>query len=254
MSPKPVRLTIDSAWELWRDQQDGEAKDWLIIHYSSLVKFVAGRLAAGLPRTVETNDLVSAGVFGLMDAVARFSPEVGVKFETFAVPRIRGAILDSLRALDWVPRTVRSNTRAIEDAISTLEHKLHRAPTEDEIAEQLGITLEELEKQLSEAAAGNVGPLDHVVLASDEGAPHKAIEEDELREAMRKLAQTGVAVILVTHHLPDIIPEIDRVICLRNGKIFDDGPKREMLTAERLSELFGMAVAVEERNGFYHMW
>lgn len=76
----------------------------------------------------------------------------------------------------------------------------------------------------------------------------------ELREAMRKLAQTGVAVILVTHHLPDIIPEIDRVICLRNGKIFDDGPKREMLTAERLSELFGMAVAVEERNGFYHMW
>ncbi len=185
MSPKPVRLTIDSAWELWRDQQDGEAKDWLIIHYSSLVKFVAGRLAAGLPRTVETNDLVSAGVFGLMDAVARFSPEVGVKFETFAVPRIRGAILDSLRALDWVPRTVRSNTRAIEDAISTLEHKLHRAPTEDEIAEQLGITLEELEKQLSEAAAGNVGPLDHVVLASDEGAPHKAIEEDELREAMR---------------------------------------------------------------------
>lgn len=76
----------------------------------------------------------------------------------------------------------------------------------------------------------------------------------ELRGAMRKLAQTGVAVILVTHHLPDIIPEIDRVICLRNGRVFQDGAKREMLTAERLSELFGMAVEVEERDGFYHMW
>ena len=76
----------------------------------------------------------------------------------------------------------------------------------------------------------------------------------ELREAMRKLAQTGVAVILVTHHLPDIIPEIDRVICMRNGKVFQDGPKREMLTAERLSELFGMPITVEERDGFYHMW
>ena len=185
MSPKPVRLTIDTAWELWRDQQDGEAKDWLIIHYSSLVKFVAGRLAAGLPRSVETNDLVSAGVFGLMDAVNRFSPEFGVKFETFAVPRIRGAILDSLRALDWVPRTVRANSRAIEDAISKLEHKLHRSPTEEEIAEQLEISVEDLQKQLSEAAAGNVGPLDHVVLTSDDGAPHKSVEEKELREAMR---------------------------------------------------------------------
>ena len=76
----------------------------------------------------------------------------------------------------------------------------------------------------------------------------------EQREAMRKLAQTGVAVILVTHHLPDIIPEIDRVICMRNGKVFQDGPKREMLTAERLSELFGMPITVEQRDGFYHMW
>jgi iron complex transport system ATP-binding protein len=76
----------------------------------------------------------------------------------------------------------------------------------------------------------------------------------ELRDAMRKLAQTGVAVILVTHHLPDIIPEIDRVICMRGGKVFQDGPKREMLTAERLSELFGMPITVEERDGFYHMW
>jgi iron complex transport system ATP-binding protein len=76
----------------------------------------------------------------------------------------------------------------------------------------------------------------------------------ELRDAMRKLAQTGVAVILVTHHLPDIIPEIDRVICMRNGKVFADGTKQEMLTGARLSELFGIPVEVEQRDGFFHMW
>ena len=91
---------IDHWWTLWLDSRDPTARDRLIIHYSPLVKFVAGRVGAGLPSSVDPGDLVSAGVFGLIDAVERFDPERGVKFETFAVPRIRGAVFDALRSLD----------------------------------------------------------------------------------------------------------------------------------------------------------
>ena len=105
-------LGIDQWWQRWFDRRDSAARDRIIVHYSPLVKFVAGRVGAGLPSSVDSADLVSAGVFGLMDAVDRFDPERGVKFETFAVPRIRGAIFDGLRALDWVPRSVRKIGRA----------------------------------------------------------------------------------------------------------------------------------------------
>ena len=105
------------------------------MHYSPLVKFVAGRVGAGLPNSVDPGDLVSAGVFGLIDAVERFDPERGVKFETFAVPRIRGAVFDGLRSLDWVPRSVRSRAREVEGAFTELEARHGRAPTDEEIAE-----------------------------------------------------------------------------------------------------------------------
>ena len=110
MNPRPERLTVDEAWQRFQSTKDGVARDWLVVHYASLVKFVAGRLSAGLPKRVETNDLVSAGVVGLVQAIDRYSPTAGVKFESYAVPRIRGAILDSLRALDWVPPSCRTNS------------------------------------------------------------------------------------------------------------------------------------------------
>ena len=97
MNPRPVRFTVAEAWQAWVTARDLAAREWLLVHYASLIKYVAGRLAAGLPRRVDTNDLVSAGMFGLIDAIERFDPGNGAKFETYAVPRIRGAILDSLR-------------------------------------------------------------------------------------------------------------------------------------------------------------
>jgi RNA polymerase sigma factor (sigma-70 family) len=124
MNALPVRLTVDEAWRRWREESSPLAREWLVVHYASLVKFVAGRLAAGLPRQVDTGDLASAGVFGLMGAIERYDPSHGAKFETYAIPRIRGAILDSLRSLDWVPRSVRSRTKSIETAINVLEHEL----------------------------------------------------------------------------------------------------------------------------------
>ncbi|NDI18939.1 MAG: sigma-70 family RNA polymerase sigma factor [Actinobacteria bacterium] len=99
MNALPVRLTVEQAWTKWHDDKDATAREWLVVHYASLIKFVAGRLAAGLPKRVDTGDLISAGVFGLMNAIDRFDPAQGVKFETYAIPRIRGSILDSLRAI-----------------------------------------------------------------------------------------------------------------------------------------------------------
>lgn len=192
MNPPPLRYTIDSAWSTWHANGEPTARDWLVVHYASLVKFVAGRLSAGLPRSVDVGDLVSAGVFGLMNAIDRFDPANGAKFETYAIPRIRGAILDGLRALDWVPRSVRSRARSIQDAIATLEATNGRTPTDEEIAVEIGIEVAELEKWLADVAAGSVGPLDHVATSSEpvesdhQLEPGRAIEETELREAMKR--------------------------------------------------------------------
>src|SRR6476659_4437129 len=128
---------------LWHDYKEGGARDTrerLILHYSPLVKFVAGRVAAGLPQNIEQTDLVSYGIFGLIDAIDKFDPDRGFKFETYAISRIKGAIIDELRSIDWVPRSVRAKARAIERAYSKLENELKRSPDDTEMATELGIT------------------------------------------------------------------------------------------------------------------
>jgi RNA polymerase sigma factor for flagellar operon FliA len=176
---------IDHSWQRWWSQRDVRARERLIVHYSPLVKFVAGRLGAGLPNSVDVGDLVGSGVFGLMDAIDRFEPDRGVKFETFAVPRIRGAILDGLRSLDWVPRSVRARSRAVQDAMASLEVRLARSPTDDELAIELGVSPDELQRWLANIAVATVGPLDHVVAMGGDPGPHAVIEDAELRDTMR---------------------------------------------------------------------
>lgn len=181
-------------WDRWLDGRDAKARERLIVHYSPLVKFVAGRVGAGLPSSVDPGDLVSAGVFGLIDAVERFDPERGVKFETFAVPRIRGAIFDGLRSLDWVPRSVRSRAREVETAFHELEMRLGRSPADDEISTHLGITSTEFQRWLAAIASTTVGPLDRALVAGAEprslrgdtpDSPAGAYEEVEVRRAVR---------------------------------------------------------------------
>ncbi len=135
--------------------------------YSPLAKYVAGRLSSGLPPHVEEADLISYGLIGLINAIERFDPARQVKFESYAVTRIRGAIIDELRALDWVPRSVRSRARQIEQANSKLEHRLHRAPTDEEMAEELGIGLEEFNDALQRIASSTVVALDELWTMSD---------------------------------------------------------------------------------------
>ena len=137
-------------WLEYRARKDPALRDRLIVTYAPLVKYVAGRLGSGLPAHVDDEDLVSYGLLGLISAIERYEPDRDVKFETYAIARIRGAIIDELRALDWVPRSVRSRAREIERAIGELEGKLGRVPSDEEIAAKLGITTEELDESLSE--------------------------------------------------------------------------------------------------------
>ena len=139
------------------------ARERLILHYAPLVKYVASRVATGLPSTVEQADLVSYGMFGLIDALGKFEPARGNKFETYAIPRIKGAIIDELRAMDWVPRSVRFKAREIEKSYADLESQLKRAPTEHEIADRLGMSLRELHDVINQISFVQVLQLDEIL-------------------------------------------------------------------------------------------
>src|SRR4026209_1879011 len=130
-------------WQEFKRTGDRGLRDRLILTYAPLVKYVAGRLGSGLPAHVDEGDLVSYGLLGLMNAIERFDPHRDTKFETYAISRIKGSIIDELRSMDWVPRSVRSRAREIERGIVELEHKLHRPPADEEIAKALGLSQDE---------------------------------------------------------------------------------------------------------------
>jgi RNA polymerase sigma factor FliA len=151
---------VRALWERYRADGDLDARERLILHYAPLVKYVAGRLAVGMPANVEHADLVSYGIFGLLDAIEKFDLDKGYKFETYAVTRIRGAIIDELRSVDWVPRSVRANARRIEAALHRMESELRRTPTDEELAAELDWTVEELQDALERVSMTSVAALD----------------------------------------------------------------------------------------------
>jgi RNA polymerase sigma factor for flagellar operon FliA len=151
---------IAEVWRQYKTYGDMSARDQLILAYSPLVKYVAGRMGSGLPAHIEEGDLISYGLLGLISAIERFEPERNIKFETYAVSRIRGSIIDELRALDWVPRSVRSWARKVEATIARLENELMRAPADDEIAEALGIGVDEFQDILNQISCASIVALD----------------------------------------------------------------------------------------------
>jgi RNA polymerase sigma factor for flagellar operon FliA len=188
----------DETQALWREYaktKDQGVRDRLILTYAPLVKYVAGRLGSGLPAHVDENDLVSYGLLGLIGAIERFDPEREIKFETYAIARIKGAIIDELRALDWVPRSVRSRARDIERAIGELERKLHRAPTDEEIAEKLGVSTDDLNDSLTEIGRSSIAALDELWTISSGGGGDQValidtLEDTQGPEPQSELAQT----------------------------------------------------------------
>lgn len=151
-------------WEDYKRTGEQAIRDQLIVLYSPLVKYVAARVAVGLPQHVDQSDLVSYGIIGLIDAIDRFDPVRAVKFETYAIPRIKGAIIDELRAIDWVPRSVRAKARAVEQAYSSLEASLLRTPTDAEVAAELDISEQDLQDILRQVSFVGIAALDEVFL------------------------------------------------------------------------------------------
>jgi RNA polymerase sigma factor FliA len=165
---------LELLWKEYKASGSKVAKDKLLVEYAHLVKYIANRLAVNLPSSVDRNDLTSAGIVGLIKAVETFELERGVKFETYAAHKIRGSILDELRALDWVPRSVRQKARDLQKTYAKLENELGRIPYDDEVCDSLGISLKEFEELLSDVAPATLVSL-------EEAMPDRSSDSKELR-------------------------------------------------------------------------
>ena len=159
---------VDDLWRLYKAEGHPQVRERLILHYAPLVKYVAGRVGVGLPQNIEQADLVSYGIFGLIDAIEKFDPKRAIKFETYAISRIKGAIIDELRSIDWIPRSIRSKAREVERAYADLEAKLHRTPSDREVADELGISLDDLHGIFGQVSFVNVVALDELLSVNGE--------------------------------------------------------------------------------------
>jgi RNA polymerase sigma factor FliA len=204
-------VELRDLWRRYKEEGDARARERLVVAYSPMVKFVAGRLGAGLPSHVDDADLISYGLMGLIGAIERFEPERGIKFETFAMTRIRGAIIDELRSLDWVPRSVRSRARETQ---AKLEHELQRAPSEAELAAQLGISEDELQTSLLEIANSSVYALDELWTVSDSSGDQVSLL-DTISDPRADDPQEALASSEVKDRLTDAIsslPEREQLV------------------------------------------
>src|SRR5262245_34800762 len=200
-------LAPEEVTQLWLDYKANpdsqELRNRLVEQYLPLVKYNGERIWARLPEGVELDDLISAGVFGLMDAIEAFDLSRGVKFETYCVPRIRGAMLDELRTMDWVPRLVRSKASKLNESVKTLEARFGRAPSENELAAHMEISVPELEKMMLEASAVNLISLNKKWYETDSYKDVREIDilEDKKGEDPTRRIQKNDLMRLVTKGL-----------------------------------------------------
>jgi RNA polymerase sigma factor for flagellar operon FliA len=181
------RRLEDQLWASFLDKRDEESRNGLWVHYQPLVRYISERLKAKLPECIDICDLMGSGNIGLQDAIAKFEPEMGVRFETYCVPRIRGAILDSIRALDWVPRLIRNKSHQYERVVRELAAQLHREPKEDEIATRLNMTTEQFRELLREL---DVKAQISVEGCARDGADERDLMRLEMLESRREVEPT----------------------------------------------------------------
>ena len=230
--------TEDELWVTYRKERDPKIRETFIKQYAPLVKYVAGKVAVGMPSNVEFDDLVGYGVFGLLDAIDKFDPEKNVKFKTYAVTRIRGAIFDELRSIDWVPRSIRQKTREVEDAIGTLEARLGRTATDQEIAGALGMGQDEYAKTMMKISGTSILSIHEVWYSGDENDkvsigdsiespsslnPEVMAEREEIRrvivEAINELPDNEKK-ILVLYYFEDLtLKEIGQVLGVTESRV-----------------------------------
>lgn len=242
---------VTTLWQRLKDDSDGHAREALILQYSPLVKFVAGRVAAGLPRNVDQADLVSYGVFGLIDAIDKFEPERGFKFETYAINRIKGSILDGLRSLDWVPRSVRSRAREVERSMSELEHRLQRTPSDEELARHMDQDVESVRGTLAEMSNLGLVALDELIgpdSASSLGdfipdragvGPEAAFHAEETRhilgDAINRLPDRERLVITLYYFEGLTLAEIGEVLGVTESRVCQIHAKSVLSLRNRMS-------------------
>jgi len=235
--PDPAASAL---WEEFTSTGSRAAREQLILRYAPLVTQVAGRVGMRLPRTVEQADLVSYGMFGLIDAIEKYRTDRAVKFESYAAARVRGAIIDELRALDWVPRSVRTKARAVDLAHAELEAKLHRSPTDEETAAHLRLTVRELRAVFSQLATVNVQALDELLGGGADGGgggaplhdtlgdercvdPAGALDAAEtkhlLARAVEQLGERERIVVVLYYYEGMTLAEIGRVLGVTESRI-----------------------------------
>ncbi|WP_084704667.1 RNA polymerase sigma factor WhiG [Phaeacidiphilus oryzae] len=254
----PALSPLDQLWRNYKATGEPALRDQLILHYSPLVKYVAGRVGVGLPSNVEQADFVSSGIFGLIDAIEKFQPERAIKFETYAISRIRGAIIDELRALDWIPRSVRQKARAVERAYATLEARLRRSPSEPEVAAEMDITTEELHAIFGQLSLANVVALDELLhppgdgtggeraslldTLEDTGAddPVRVAEERELRRLLARAVNTlpdrEKTVVSLYYYEGLTLAEIGQVLGVTESRVSQIHTKSVLQLRAKLSD------------------
>ena len=229
--------SVVALWDRYKGKGETAARERLILQYAPLVKYVAGRVSVGLPPSIEHADLTSYGMFGLIDAIEKFDLDKNVKFETYAIARIKGAIIDELRSIDWIPRSVRSKARDVEQALAALEHRLQRTPTEEELAVELDVELDVLRTMLAQVSLTSLAALDET-MPGEEGErqalidtlqdhkapnPESRLEDIELKEmlsdAITRMPEREKTVIVLYYFEGMTLSQIGEILGVTESRV-----------------------------------
>lgn len=249
-------MTEEELWVEFKRTQDPKIRDKFVRQYAPLVKYVAGKVAVGMPHNVEFDDLVGFGVFGLFDAIEKFDPNKHVKFKTYAVTRIRGAIFDELRSIDWVPRSVRQKAREVEDAVRQLESSLGRAASDKEIAQELGLSVNDFQKLMLKISGTSILSLNDVWYTGEENDkvsivdsiesptslnPDTIVEKDEIKrvviDSIHDLPEKEKKVLVLYYYEDLTLKEIGKVLEVTESRVSQLHTKAIMRLRSKLTNI-----------------
>ncbi|ADG82365.1 RNA polymerase sigma factor WhiG [Thermincola potens] len=257
MTGSTAKIQYISLWDRFKKERDLAAREQLILKYAPLVKYVAGRLAISLPPNVQQDDLISYGIFGLIDAIEKFEPERNIKFETYAISRIKGAIWDGLRSMDWIPYSIRQKAKELEETYARLENELGRPATDEEMCETLGITKQQFYSLLQETSCTSLLSLEDLFVFDRDGTngvkmidtiadsrvpdPVAAVMFEEqkkiLGEAINKLPEREKMVIALYYYEGLTLKEIGKVLGVTESRISQLHTKAILRLRGRLSRV-----------------
>ena len=248
--------TEEELWTIYKKSKEPSIRDFFVRQYAPLVKYVAGKVAVGMPHNVEFDDLVGFGVFGLFDAIEKYDPDKHVKFKTYAVTRIRGAIFDELRSIDWVPRSVRQKTREVESAVHRLEANLGRAATDKEIAKEMGMNIDVYNKTMLKITGTSIMSLNDVWYTGEDNDkvsivdsiespsglnPDIIVEKDEIKrviiEAINNLPEKEKKVLILYYYEDLTLKEIGRLLEVTESRVSQLHTKAVLRLKGRLTNL-----------------